>query len=224
MGTINIIGSIIPLRVSKIICVGRNYREHAAEMKAEVPSDPILFLKPPTAIVHSGDDIVRPLFSKEMHHEVELVVALGRGGKDIASAEAWDLIAGYGVGLDMTLRDVQGVAKRNGLPWAVAKGFDTSAPVSDFIPAQQAGSRPVFDIECSVNGAVRQRVSTSTMIFDIPTILSYVSTIFTLEAGDLIFTGTPEGVGPVNPGDTIEAKLSGYTVTRHSIVSAPSAR
>jgi len=193
-------------------------------MKAEVPSDPVLFLKPPTAIVHSGENIVRPLFSKEMHHEVELVVALGSGGKDIHPAKTWGLIAGYAVGLDMTLRDVQGVAKQKGLPWAIAKGFDTSAPVSDFLPAASAGPRPIFDIECSVNGTVRQRVSTSAMIFELAYILHYISTIFTLEAGDLIFTGTPEGVGPVRPGDTIEAKLSGFASTRHSIVSAAPSR
>jgi acylpyruvate hydrolase len=220
MGTINIIGSNRPLQVSKLVCVGRNYREHAAEMKAEVPSDPVLFLKPPTAIVHSGENIILPAFSKEMHHEVELVVAIGKGAKHIPAADAWSIVAGYGVGLDMTLRDVQSIAKQKGLPWAVAKGFDTSAPVSEFVPAVKAGHHPVFDIECSVNGTVRQRASTSAMIFDIAAILHYISTIFTLEPGDLIFTGTPEGVGPVRPGDTIEAKLGGLTLTRHTVVAA----
>ncbi len=220
MGTINIIGSSTPLQVSKIICVGRNYREHAAEMKAEVPADPVLFLKPSTAIVHTGENIVLPAFSKEIHHEVEMVVAVGEKAKNISASDAWKIVAGYGVGLDMTLRDVQSVAKQKGLPWAVAKGFDTSAPVSDFIPAAKAGPHPVFDIECSVNGSLRQRVSTSAMIFDVGYLLHYISTIFTLERGDLVFTGTPEGVGTVRPGDIIEAKLSGYAATRHPVVAA----
>ncbi|HLF13921.1 MAG TPA: fumarylacetoacetate hydrolase family protein [Bacteroidota bacterium] len=220
MGTINIIGSSAPLQVSKIICVGRNYREHAAEMKAEVPVDPVLFLKPPTAIVHTGENIILPPFSKEMHHEVELVVAVGEKAKNISASDAGKIVAGYGVGLDMTLRDVQNVAKQKGLPWAVAKGFDTSAPVSEFISAAKAGPRPVFEIECSVNGAIRQRASTSAMIFDVACLLHYISTIFTLEEGDLVFTGTPEGVGAVRPGDIIEAKLSGFTATRHMVIAA----
>jgi 2-keto-4-pentenoate hydratase/2-oxohepta-3-ene-1,7-dioic acid hydratase in catechol pathway len=220
MGTIVITGSQAPVRVPKIVCVGRNYREHAAEMKAEVPAVPVLFLKPSTAIIHSGENIVIPAFSKDMHHEVELVIAIGTGARNLSPVDAPGVIAGYGVGLDMTLRDVQAVAKQKGLPWAVAKGFDTSAPVSEFIPASSAGPDPAFGIECVVNGAVRQKTSTSAMIFDIARLVSYISTIFTLEPGDLIFTGTPEGVGPVRPGDTIEAKLDGFASTRHAVVAA----
>jgi 2-keto-4-pentenoate hydratase/2-oxohepta-3-ene-1,7-dioic acid hydratase in catechol pathway len=189
-------------------------------MKAEVPADPVLFLKPSTAIVHTGENIVLPAFSKEMHHEVELVVAIGKTARKVSIGDAPEAISGYGVGLDMTLRDVQAVAKQKGLPWAVAKGFDTSAPVSEFIPASSAGADPVFDIECSVNGTVRQKTSTSSMIFGIARLVSYISTVFTLEPGDLIFTGTPEGVGPVRPGDIIEAKLAGFASTRHAVVAA----
>jgi acylpyruvate hydrolase len=220
MGTIVISGSAVPVQVPKIVCVGRNYREHAAEMKAEVPTEPVLFLKPSTAIVHSGDNIVLPAFSREMHHEVELVIAIGTRARHIAPGDAPGVISGYGVGLDMTLRDVQAAAKQKGLPWAVAKGFDTSAPVSEFIPASAAGPNPVFDIECRVNGTVRQKTSTASMIFDIARLVSYISTVFTLEPGDLIFTGTPEGVGPVHPGDSIEATLAGYASTRHTVVAA----
>jgi 2-keto-4-pentenoate hydratase/2-oxohepta-3-ene-1,7-dioic acid hydratase in catechol pathway len=187
-------------------------------MKAEVPVDPVLFLKPSTAIVHSGENIVLPPFSKEMHHEVELVIAVGKPARKIDPADVPGVIAGYGVGLDMTLRDVQTLAKQKGLPWMVAKGFDTSAPVSEFIPAAAVGPDPVFDIECRVNGEVRQRTSTSAMIFGIRRLVSYISTVFTLEPGDLIFTGTPEGVGPVRPGDTIEAVLVDRTSTRHTII------
>lgn len=220
MATINISGQSTPVTVGKIVCVGRNYREHAIEMKAEVPSDPVLFLKPSTAIIHSGENIVRPSFSKDLHHEVELVVAIGRRARNVAAADAWGAVAGYGVGLDMTLRDVQSAAKQKGLPWAVAKGFDTSAPVSEFIDPAAPGPAPVFDLECLVNGAVRQKASTSAMIFDVARLISFISTVFTLEPGDLVFTGTPEGVGPASPGDTIEARLVGFASTRHVVVSA----
>lgn len=220
MGTIYISGSDTPLTVSKIVCVGRNYAEHASEMKAEVPTEPVLFLKPPSAIVRSGENIVHPAFSKDMHHEVEMVVAIGRRAKNVPVSGALDVVAGYGVGLDMTLRDVQSLAKKKGLPWSVAKGFDTSAPVSDFVPASKLGPRPTFDIECRVNGVVRQRGSTAAMIFDVASLISHISSIFTLEAGDLIFTGTPGGVAAVRPGDLIEAQLSGYAAIRHTVVPA----
>lgn len=155
-----------------------------------------------------------------MHHEVELVVAIGEHAKNIPASGAWNIVAGYGVGLDMTLRDIQGIAKKKGLPWSVAKGFDTSAPVSDFIPAANVGQQPTFEIECRVNGVVRQRASTASMMFDVGTLISYISTIFTLEAGDLIFTGTPDGVAAVQPGDVIEAHLSGYASLRTTVVAA----
>jgi len=207
MGTINIIGSSAPLQVSKIICVGRNYREHAAEMKAEVPVDPVLFLKPPTAIVHTGENIILPPFSKEMHHEVELVVAVGEKAKNISASDAWKIVAGYGVGLDMTLRDVQNVAKQKGLPWAVAKGFDTSAPISEFVPAASVAEPHRLTVELTVNGSARQKGSTSDFIFKLDHLLSAISEIFTLEQGDIIFTGTPEGVAQTVAGDTLLARL-----------------
>ncbi|HEY4643736.1 MAG TPA: fumarylacetoacetate hydrolase family protein, partial [Bacteroidota bacterium] len=125
-------GERIP--VGKIICVGRNYREHAREMKSEVGEDPILFIKPSTAIIQSGDEIVMPPFSRELHHEVEFVILIGREGKNIPPESAYEYVFGYGVGLDMTLRDVQRESKKLGLPWSVAKGFDTSAPISDIVP------------------------------------------------------------------------------------------
>lgn len=219
-GTVQISGSRSPIRVPKIVCVGRNYREHAAEMKVEVPIEPVLFLKPPTAIVHDGQPIVRPPFSAELHYEAEMVVLVGKGGRNLDPERAWDHVAGYGIGLDMTLRDVQAAAKAKGLPWAVAKGFDTSAPVSTFVSAADLGPRPVFDVTCLVNGAVRQKGSTAAMIFDVGRLLAFISTIFTLEEGDLVFTGTPEGVGPVAPGDVIEARLGDLCATRHTIAGA----
>ncbi len=205
------------MNVGKIFCVGRNYREHANEMKAELPTEPVIFLKPPSAIIHPPEPIVRPAFSKELHHEAELVVALGSGGRNISAEEAPGCILGYGVGLDMTLRDVQAVAKKKGLPWTTAKGFDTSAPLSEIIPADPAHPVPVFDLTCRVNGIERQRAKTSEMIFSVPFLIRYLSTIFTLEKGDLIFTGTPSGVGVVNPGDTIEASLGGVVSIEHGV-------
>lgn len=220
MGTFIISGKSVPSQVGKIFCVGRNYREHATEMKAELPSTPVIFLKPPSAIIHPPDPIVRPPISGEMHHEAELVVALGAGGRNVSEESAAGMIQGYGIGLDMTLRDVQAVAKKKGLPWTVAKGFDTSAPLSEIVPADTRLPVPVFELYCSVNGSERQRAKTSGMIFSVPFLIHYLSTIFTLDEGDLIFTGTPSGVGVVNPGDIIRAGLEGVVEIEHRVVGA----
>jgi acylpyruvate hydrolase len=195
--------------VTKVLCLGRNYIEHAKEMKAEVPSAPIVFLKPPSAILRPGGMIIIPHFSSDVHHEVELVVLLGKGGKNIAHRDAMLHVAGYAVGLDMTLRDVQAEAKRRGLPWTVAKGFDTSAPVSEFVPCAKAPNPHVCDISLKVNGEIRQQSNTRNMIFMVPDVIAYLSTVFTLDPGDLIFMGTPEGVGPVQPGDILDARIEG---------------
>ncbi len=197
-----------PVRVGKIIALGRNYREHAREM-GEVPSEaPLLFFKPPTALVESGGQVVRPRFALNLHHELELVIAIGRPGRDIAATNAAAHILGYAVGLDMTLRDVQAEAKRRGHPWAVAKGFDTSAPLSLVVPAAAVADPGELTIELRVNGEPRQRGRAGDMILPVPEIIAFVSSIFTLEEGDLIFTGTPEGVSTVFPGDVLEATLS----------------
>jgi 2-keto-4-pentenoate hydratase/2-oxohepta-3-ene-1,7-dioic acid hydratase in catechol pathway len=193
--------------VGKILCLGRNYPEHAKEMKAELPSTPVVFLKPATAIVPSGGSVVFPSFSRDMHHEIELVVLVGATGRDIPKDRAKNHIAGYGVGLDMTLRDVQSEAKRKGLPWSVAKGFDTSAPVSLFVGRDAVPDPHNLVLTLRVNGEVRQQASTSGMVFRIEDIIAYLSSVFTLEEGDLIFTGTPEGVGPVHRGDHLVAEL-----------------
>ena len=195
------------LPVGKILCLGRNYPAHAKEMKAEVPSIPVVFLKPSTALLEPGGLIVIPPFSREVHHEVELVVVIGKDGRDITPREAMSHVAGYAVGLDMTLRDVQAEAKKKGLPWSVSKGFDTSAPLSSAVRCDAVADPHMLDIALRVNGTVRQSSNTRHMIFRIPDLIAYISGIFTLEAGDLIFTGTPEGVGPVAPGDTLKAEL-----------------
>ena len=196
-----------PIRVGKIICLGRNYRAHAEEMKSDVPESPVVFLKPSTALLSSGSTIVLPKFSHELHHEVELVAMIGKEGRRIPRERAIEFVAGYAVGLDMTLRDVQAEAKRKGLPWAVAKGFDTSAPVSEFVPRTSVADPQNIVMTLAVNGMIRQRCNTGSMIFPLDVTIEYLSSVFTLEEGDLIFTGTPEGVGEVHPGDRLHAEL-----------------
>jgi 2-keto-4-pentenoate hydratase/2-oxohepta-3-ene-1,7-dioic acid hydratase in catechol pathway len=200
-------GSRDALRVGKILCLGRNYREHAREMKAEVPTVPVVFLKPATALVASGETIIIPPVSREMHYETEMVVVIGKDGKAIPAERALDYVAGYGIGLDMTLRDVQAEAKAKGLPWTVAKGFDTSAPVSEIVPRGDVVDPGALELRLTVNGELRQRGNTREMIFSVEQIIAYLSTIFTLERGDLIFTGTPEGVGAAHSGDQLAADL-----------------
>jgi 5-carboxymethyl-2-hydroxymuconate isomerase len=196
-----------PIQVGKIVCVGRNYAEHVKEMHVEVADEPVLFLKPSSALLRDGGRIVIPPFSSNLHYEVELVVLIGTGGKNVSRARALAHVAGYGVGLDMTLRDVQAEAKRKGLPWVVAKGFDTSAPVSAFLPASSVEDPHDLLLTLKVNGQVRQQSSTSRMLFRIDELVSYISERFTLEEGDLIFTGTPEGVGRTVSGDVLEASV-----------------
>jgi 2-keto-4-pentenoate hydratase/2-oxohepta-3-ene-1,7-dioic acid hydratase in catechol pathway len=198
-------GEILP--VGKILCLGRNYADHAREMKADVPKSPVVFLKPSTALLHTGEKIAIPLLSHEMHYEAELVVVIGRDGKNIPLEHAIEYVYGYAVGLDMTLRDLQAEAKQKGLPWSVAKGFDTSAPVSAVVSKDRIVDPHKLQLTLQVNGTTRQHASTGDMIFRIEAIIVYLSKVFTLERGDLIFTGTPDGVGEAKPGDNLIADL-----------------
>jgi 2-keto-4-pentenoate hydratase/2-oxohepta-3-ene-1,7-dioic acid hydratase in catechol pathway len=216
-GLIRFRGSSELIRVGKILCVGRNYESHAREMNTKVPEEPMVFLKPPTALVQDGESVMIPKISSDLHHEVEMVLLFGKRGRDIGEAEAMKYIAGYGVGLDMTLRDVQAEAKKKGLPWTVAKGFDTSAPVSEFVRAKDVPDPHCLNITLKVNGQLRQSANTRNMIFRIGDIIAFISSIFTLEPGDLIFTGTPEGVGSVVAGDQLEAELETVGKLRVSI-------
>lgn len=195
------------MAVGKIVCLARNYAEHAREMKGEVPESPVLFLKPPTALVAPGATLHLPDFSSEIHHEVELVVVIGRKAQRVSTTEAMGFVLGYGVGLDLTARDLQKRAKERGEPWSAAKGFDGSAPVSEIAPADEVGDPGDLAIELRVNGELRQSGRTSQMVFKTANIIAFVSTIFTLEPGDLLFTGTPSGVGPVRLGDVLEASI-----------------
>lgn len=193
----------------KIICVGRNYRDHAIELGNEVPEKPLLFMKPPTAYVTEGNPIRIPRGCQELHHEVELGVVVGRRARDLCPDTALDVVGGYALALDMTARDVQRDAQRRGLPWETAKGFDTACPVSAFLPREAVADPQALMLWCNVNGTERQRGSTHDMLFGVAAVLSHASGLFTLEPGDLILTGTPKGVGPVQEGDVIEAGIDG---------------
>lgn len=195
------------LVVGKMVCVAQNYAKHIAEMQGARPDRPVLFLKPSTALVSPGEPVLFPDFSNDVHHEVELVVVIGKTMRRVRREEALSQVAGYGVGLDLTARDWQTEAKKQGGPWAAAKGFDGSAPVSTITPAQEVGDPGDLAIELSLNGELRQSARTSEMLFTVPELLAFASGIFTLEPGDLLFTGTPSGVGPIHTGDEIEAAI-----------------
>lgn len=207
MHTVKLAGTDAPYRVGKIVCLGRNYGEHIRELGNEIPEQPVLFLKPATSLVGAGGTVVIPSYSSDCHHEVELAVLIGRGGSDIAEGDAMSHVAGYGVAIDMTLRDVQAEQKRKGLPWEIAKGFDTSCPLSDFVPAAAVADPHALRLTLAVNGATRQDGSTAAMMRRIPQIIAEVSAIFTLEEGDVLLTGTPAGVGPVVAGDIMTAEI-----------------
>lgn len=198
-------GTEIP--IGTMYCIGRNYAAHAREMGATVPEDPIVFLKPPAAYRPDGSVIELPSWSADVHHEVELVVVIGSRAENIAASDAWSVVAGVGVGLDLTARDIQTAAKKNGHPWAVAKSWKGSAPVSKIIPLVASGRGP-WELSCEVNGTIRQHDTTAHMERSVESMISYLSSVFTLERGDCIFTGTPEGVGPLRSGDVVHASLS----------------
>lgn len=193
--------------VGKLVCVGRNYAAHAKELGGEVPEFPIIFLKPASTVIYSGDKVVHPVYSKDLQHEVELVLYIGQDVKDADDKSAEDAIHGYAVGLDMTLRDLQFEFKAKGDPWTLAKCFDTAAVLSDVVLKKDYSLRGDENINLTVNGVTKQNSSIKNMIFSPVEIVKYISARLTLEKGDMIFTGTPEGVSRVIPGDKIEAKL-----------------
>lgn len=207
MHTARIKGNPRTLQIGKVVCLARNYTEHARELGNETPEKPVLFIKPASSIIGHQETVIIPDFSRECHHEVELAVLIGRFGKKIGAKDAFQHVAGYGVGLDMTLRDVQTALKQKGLPWEIAKGFDTACPLSDFVPASQVADPHNLRISLKVNDQLRQNGSTARMIFGIPRIIEAVSEVFTLEEGDVILTGTPSGVGAVHSGDRMLAEI-----------------
>ena len=200
-------GTHLRFPVRRIYCVGRNYNDHVVEMGG-VPGrePPFFFQKPADALLLDGNFPYPPATS-DVHHEVELVVALQSGGKDIAVSNAAQHIYGYAVGIDMTRRDLQGEAKKAGRPWEVGKAFDHAAPIGEIIPKAETGVLEHAGISLQVNGTQRQNSDISQMIWSVPEIISELSRLFELHAGDIIFTGTPSGVGPVQPGDTLHATI-----------------
>jgi len=195
------------VRIGKIICLARTYRNHAVEMKSEVTEDPLLFLKPESAVVFNNESIIIPTMSSCLHHEVELGVVIGKTGKHVLQHKALEYVLGYLVGLDITARDLQSQAKKHGWPWSIAKGFDTFAPISDVVLKEDIPDPHNLDLILKVNGEIRQQSNTKYMVYPVERIIEYLSQIMTLKRGDLILTGTPAGVGEIVEGDVLEAQL-----------------
>lgn len=201
--------------------IGRNYLDHAREMNAPIPSEPLIFLKPPNAYVPTGSTIYLPTFSTLVHFEVELVVIISHDALCIPATKALEHIAGLAVGIDLTLRDIQERAKQQGTPWAVAKGFLGSGPISPYIPFNPEVPLSSLEITLSVNGTERQHGFVRNMERPVPELVSHLSHVFGLRKGDCIFTGTPAGVGPLSAGDRLEAHLNDFTTLSLAIAQSP---
>ena len=218
-------GGTFPVR--RIYCVGRNFADHAREMGAVAPvskaerGQPVFFLKPADAVVIDGVDVPYPPGTHDLHHEVELVVALGQDAPAgvLSLEQANALVFAYGVGLDLTRRDLQGAAKAKGLPWDTGKGFDHSAPISELVPASDVTALDTRSLSLQVNGETRQHGELQDLIWDVPDILHELSKLFALKAGDLVFKGTPAGVGPLVAGDAFVATLDGIVELHGRIVA-----
>jgi len=217
VATVAIAGSDDTFPVNRVYCVGRNYADHAREMGHDPDREPpFFFAKAPENLVAAseldgGGDFPYPSKSEDVHHEIELVVALGEGGADIAEADALGCIWGYGVGIDMTRRDLQGEAKKMGRPWDVGKAFDHAAPIGRLHAASDTGHLAAGRVWLEINGDLRQEGDLNQLIWNIPETISYLSGLFTLRPGDLIYTGTPAGVGPVKRGDVLRGGVDGLS-------------
>jgi 2-keto-4-pentenoate hydratase/2-oxohepta-3-ene-1,7-dioic acid hydratase in catechol pathway len=192
----------------KIIAIGRNYQEHAKELNNPIPTEPVVFLKPDTALLKEGKAFYHPDFSNDIHFEVELIIKIGKEGKHITTKFARNYIEAIGLGIDFTARDLQQKCKEKGLPWEIAKAFDHSAPIGEFIPVNEIPDLNAIQFSLKQNQIVVQNGNSADMIFSFDDIISYVSQRFTLKKGDLIFTGTPAGVGKINIGDLLEGYIS----------------
>ncbi len=208
-----VVGQSARFPVRRVYCVGRNYEDHAKEMGFTGREPPFFFLKPADALVSVAEGetgtMPYPTLTKNLHHEIELVACIGTGGKNIKAADAMKHIYGYAVGLDMTRRDLQGEMKKQGRPWEIGKAFDQSAPIGPIVPAAQAGDIVNADISLNVNGSARQHSNVSKLIWNMAETIEQMSTAWELQPGDLIFTGTPEGVAAVVQGDTLVGEVSG---------------
>lgn len=209
------------LKFQNIFCIGRNYSEHAKELNNPIPTSPVVFIKPTSSLCFSGENLVIPTQSNRVDHEVEIVIVIGKQGKNISEAEASSYVSHIGIGLDFTARDLQDKAKEKALPWSIAKGFDTFAAVGQFIKFN--GNPEILkniSFSLEINGEKKQVGKTSDMIFTIPYLISYLSSIFTFSPGDIIFTGTPSGVGPVQEGDKMIAYLEGIPSLSLGVIKA----
>jgi fumarylpyruvate hydrolase len=220
--TVPVVGAAALFPVHRIYCVGRNYAEHAQEMGHSGREPPFFFMKPSDAVLVAPADTVTPLpypsLTHNLHHEIELVVAIGKGGSQISVQAALSHIFGYAVGLDMTRRDLQNDMKAQGRPWCIGKGFEHSAPLGAITPVAQAGQIEQANISLSVNGVPRQNSSISQLIWNLAETISQLSMAWTLQPGDLIFTGTPAGVAAVKPGDLLEGQISGLSPIALTVV------
>ncbi len=201
----------------KIICIGRNYAEHAKEMKAAVPTEPVFFMKPDTALIKGNEPFYYPDFSKEIHHEVELVIKMSRAGKHIEPEFAHKYYEEIGIGIDFTARDIQAKCKEKGLPWEKAKSFDGSAPIGNFVNKRTFTDLNNINFLLTINGKSVQKGNTKDLLFSFDKVISYISKFVTLKTGDLIFTGTPEGVGEVKKGDVLEAFIEKESLLKFEI-------
>lgn len=213
IGELDELTLLCPCQVTKIVAVGRNYAAHAAEHGDEVPSQPLIFLKPPSAVIGPGEPITCPPQSAQVEHEAELAVVIGRRARRVAAADAWDHVLGYTCANDVTARDLQ----RSDGQWSRAKGFDTFAPLGPWIVTELDPTD--LNVVCRVNGQVTQRASTADMVFKIPQLVEYITAAMTLEPGDVILTGTPEGVSPIRPGDEVEVEITGIGALRNPVES-----
>ncbi len=193
----------------KIICIGRNYREHAKELNNPVPEKPVFFMKPDTALLPENSPFFYPAFSNDVHYETEIVLKISRDGRQIAEASAREYFEEISVGIDFTARDLQAEQKKKGLPWEIAKAFDGAAPVGKFVNTNRYPDIHNLHFSLKINGVLRQSGTTADMMFRFEKIIAYVSQFITLKTGDLIFTGTPAGVGPTKTGDRFEAFIEG---------------
>lgn len=195
------------VKIGKIVCLAQTYKKHAEEMNSNITKEPLLFLKPSSSVIFNENSIIIPSKSKCLHHEVELGIVIGKKCKDINLKDAESYILGYLLVLDITARDIQSEAKKNGWPWTISKGFDTFSPISEMVLKNNVNDPHNLDLLLKVNGEIKQKSNTKNMIYSIARIIEFISQIMTLETGDLIMTGTPEGVGEISEGDIIEAKL-----------------
>lgn len=206
----NLDGSPLDLPVGKVVCIGRNYLEHIRELNNVTPETPILFMKPSTSLVALDEPIHLPAGRGECHHEVELAVLVGRELQNADAETSRQAVAGYGIALDLTLRDLQNELKKKGHPWETAKAFDGSCPLSPFLAPEALPDPQATDLALQINGQLRQRGNTQQMMVSLFELMAYISTHFTLQPGDVVLTGTPAGVGPLQSGDILMLSLAGH--------------